>query len=149
MTEQEFYINIGYLANPIRETNIEAEMHPRRQVSFITEYASWTNNFPLPTNTSAKPYYVWLPETDKYGLELRVYFISNENMPQSLYNILEPRKIQNRPGYEKWKRRISTNNNVIPLLKTGFILGTIQDINRIKVLIPALFINNFDEGYKL
>ncbi|KAA6342223.1 hypothetical protein EZS27_010021 [termite gut metagenome] len=149
MTDQEFYTNVGYLANPIRETNIEAEMHPRRQQSFITDYASWTNNYPLPTNTTVRPYYIWDEDTNKYGLELRVYFVSNENMPQSLYNMLEPRKVQNRPGYENWKRRISINGNITPLLQVGFVLGTPQDENRIRALIPAQFVNDFNHGYNL
>lgn len=149
MTEQEFYINIGYLSNPIREINIEVEMPLRRQAGFISEYATLTNNFPLPTETDTAPYYVWGEGSDKYGLEARAYFVSNDNLPQPLYDILEPRKTQNRPGYENWQRRISTNANVLPLFEAGFVLGQIQDVNRIRGLVPQIFINDFNIGFNI
>lgn len=149
MTSQEFYEIIGYLSNPIRQTNIEAEMHPRVQAQFVTNYAAWTNNFPLPSSTTVRPYYVWAPDKNKYGLELRGYFISNENMPHLLDPMLEPRKFQNRPGYQNWKRRISRQKWIIPLLKHGFVLGSIQDVIRIRTYVPKQFINDFDRGFNL
>lgn len=149
MTDQEFYINVGYLANPIRRTNIEVEMPYRRQASFIIEYSNLTNNFPLPQNTTTAPYYVWAPGADKYGLETRAYFLSNDNIPQSLVRTLEPRGFQNRPGYSNWNRRISRKKNIFPLLEAGFVLGEIQDVNRIRVLVPIQFINDFNTGFAL
>lgn len=149
MTDQEFYINVGYLANPVRRTNIEVEMPHRRQASFIVEYANLTNNFPLPPNTTTAPYYVWAPGADKYGLETRAYFHSNNNIPQSLIRTLEPRGFQNRPGYNNWNRRISRKKNIFPLLEAGFVLGEIQDVNRIRGLVPAQFINDFNTGFAL
>lgn len=149
MTHQEFYEIVGYLASPVRETNIEAEMHPRVQQRFINNYALWTNNYPLPTVTNVRPYYVWAPDKNKYGLELRAYFISNNNMPIILDGMLEPRKYQNRPGYQNWKRRISTQLNIIPLLRAGFILGPSQNATRIRGLVPPQFIPDFDRGFNL
>lgn len=117
MTDQEFYINVGYLANPVRQTNIEVEMPHRRQVSFTVEYETLTNSFPLPSNTETAPYYVWRPGTNKYGLEARAYFHSNDNIPQSLIKTLEPRGLQNRPGYDVWNRRISRKKIFFYFLK--------------------------------
>jgi hypothetical protein len=149
MTDQEFYTNVGYLANPIRETNIEVEMPQRSQAQFVADYASWTNNYPLPLKTDTAPYYVWPPIRDKWSVEMRAYFISNDNIPQSLLNILEPSRIQTRPGYENWQRRISTKDNISPLLRVGFVLGTPQDESRIRALIPDQFVNDFNHGYNL
>ena len=149
MTDQEFYTVLGYLSNPIRETNIEVELPSQRQTRFISEYASWTNNHPLPVNTSTAPYYVWPVGTNKYGLEVRLYFISNNNMPQILDAMLEPRKIQNRPSYENWERRISLKDHIIPFLQKGFVLGRVQDKNRIRTFVPAQFFANFEYGYNL
>ncbi len=149
MTDQEFYMSIGYLAAPIRETNIEVEMPQERQRSFIKEYASWTNNYPLPSKTDTAPYYVWEIGANKYGLESRVYFVSNSNMPNCLEIILEPRGIQNRPGYDNWERRISQNNYLTSLFKVGFILGPRQDHSRIRAYVPDEFIKEFNAGFNL
>lgn len=91
MTQAEFYTIVGYLANPNRITNIEVEMPQSRQPRFIIEYAQMTNNFPLPNNINTAPYYVYPPGTNKYGLEIRAYFSSNNNIPQILLMTLEPR----------------------------------------------------------
>lgn len=149
MTPQEFYEIIGYLASPVRETNIEAEMHPRVQQRFIADYAAWTNNYPLPPTTTVRPYYVWAPDKNKYGLELRAYFISNGNMPHLLDPMLEPRKFQNRPGYQNWKRRISRQKWIIPLLKQGLVLGPVQSASRIRSCVPPQFVSDFDRGFHL
>lgn len=149
MTPNEFYTLVGYLANPARETNIEVEMPERRQHSFIKEYAAWTNGYPLPANSNTAPYYVWLGDVNKYGLEIRVYFISNDHMPLTLESMLEPRKYQNRPGYENWERRISTKDYVIPFFEAGFILGNTQNVARIRALVPTQYMPDFNNGYAL
>ena len=51
MTQTEFYTIVGYLANPLRNTNIEVEMPQDRRATFVNEYAQMTNKFPLPLNT--------------------------------------------------------------------------------------------------
>lgn len=149
MTDQEFYINVGYLANPTRNTNIEVEMPHRRQATFIPQYATLTNNYPLPANSTTAPYYVWAPGADKYGLETRAYFLSNANIPQTLIDTLEPRGFQNRPGYNSWNRRISRKKNIFPLLEAGFVLGPVQNVNRIRSLVPPQFLNDFNTGFAL
>lgn len=149
MTQQEFYINVGYLANPVRRTNIEVEMPTQRQASFINQYANLTNNFPLPVDSTTAPYYVWAPGANKYGLQIRGYFNSNANIPQTLIDTLEPRGFQNRPGYDAWDRRISKIMNLFPLLEAGFVLGPVQDVNRISGLVPANHMNDFNTGFAL
>lgn len=146
MKEQELYEIIGYLANPEREINIEAEMPQRAQQGFIERYAAWTKNYPLPDDTTVRPYYVWNADKNKYGLELRAYFTSNDRMPQALEAMLEPSKYQTRPGYEKWVRRISKQKHIIPLLEHGFVLGPRQDVGRIESFIPPHYLDDFYRG---
>lgn len=149
MTLRQFYLIVGYLANPKRNTNIEVEMPDTRKASFITQYATLTNNFPLPLNSNKAPYYVWAPGANKYGLEIRAYFLSNQNMPPILVSALEPRGFQNRPGYNAWNRRISRIKNLFPLLEAGFVLGNNQNVKRIRGLVPPQFLNDFNTGLSL
>lgn len=149
MNQQDFYEILGYLARPASKTNIEVEMPQRRQSSFISEYAKWTHSYPLPSNDNTAPYYVWGEGADKYGLEIRAYFIANENMPKSLDAMLEPRKYQNRPGYETWERRMSKKEYITPLLQHGFILGSNQSVERIRSFIEGQFMEDFNRGLTL
>ena len=147
MTDKQFYENLGYLSNPKRGTNIEVEMPERRQTGFITEYAELTNNYPLPIDTNTAPYYVYSNVTNKYGLEARLYFESNNNLPNTLNNILEPRKKQNRPGYTEFNRRISTKEPIFKFLSKGFLLGCTQDKTRIEKFVPQKYIDDFKRCY--
>lgn len=149
MTDKDFYLSAGYLTSPKRSANIEAEMPPTRQKSFIVDYAEWTNNNPLPLESNVAPYYVLKEGVNKYGLELRVYFHSESNMPDCLDDLLESKKTQGRHGYERWNRRISKSPYIIRLLEVGFVLGPIQNVERIKALIPEAFINDFEAGFNL
>lgn len=149
MTDQQFFHIAGYLANPIRETVIEIEIPAKDQTRFENDYAARTQNYSLPQNTNVAPYYIWGAGANKWGIEARVYFVSNENLPQPLYDILEPRKVQNRPGYENWERRFSIKEIVYQLFECGFVLGSPQDENRIRGFIPPQFINDFNNGFNL
>jgi hypothetical protein len=149
MTQQELIINLGYLSNPIRDALIEVELSEKDRLKFVNEYAIHTHNFPLPLTSDSSPYYVYPSGTNKWGIEARAYFISNNNLPQSLSDILEPRRFQNRPGYDNWKRRISTKNFIYKLFEFGFTLGRPQNENRIRGLIPPVLINDFNYGYNL
>lgn len=149
MTEQELFINIGYLANPMRHTIIEIELPLTQRQRFENKYAQLTRNYPLPINSGARPYYIWPPGTNKWGIETRAYFISNENLPESLFDVLEPRKILNRPGYEIWKRRISRKKIIYKLFEFGFIIGNEQFEERIRSFIPSAYIQDFNHGFRL
>lgn len=150
MTDQEFYVSAGYLAKNMCITTIEVEMPIRRKPKFVRDYALWTRNYSLPINTNTAPYYVWQTDNpdDKWGLEIRCYFNSNEQMPQQLISVLEPRQFQNRPGYPH-ERRISTNDFIIKLLQNGFVLGSHQNYNRIVTFIPNQYLADFNTGYNL
>lgn len=149
MIDKDFYWSAGYLASPRRSTNIEVEMHPKRQGRFITDYAKWTHNHRLPSLTNVAPYYVYKEDANKYGLQMRVYFNSDSNIPDCLNDLLEPKQTLSRHGYDNWNRRISRTHYVTRLLEVGFVLGTIQKIERIKGFIPSEFIDYFEAGFNL
>lgn len=116
---------IEYLSNPDKEVFIEAELHPRRRNSFEKEYQDFTG-LSVPTVSNISPYYVWGEETNKWGLELRLYFMSDENILEELENICVN---NSRHGYEKYDKRINNNDFIYDLFKNGFILG-LQDYSR-------------------
>jgi hypothetical protein len=147
MTKNEFYTCVGYLANPARYAWIEAEMPGNAFSKFSSDYSKWTSGFPLPTDTSHKPLYVWPPETNKWGKEMRIYFYASDSTktPPALLSLLEPTKMS-RHGYERYNCRISTNNDVIQFLQNGFLLG-LQDLDRIKSQVPEDFLTDFNAGF--
>lgn len=111
---------IDYLKAPERGTLIEAELHPSRRSWFEAEYKDLTGEN-VPRDTSTPPYYVWSRETNKWGLELRMYFISDRLAPPSL---IEMSVKNNRPGYTKYDKRINNNDFIMALFRNGFVLGT-------------------------
>jgi len=149
MNDQDFFTAVGYLANPIRETLIEIELPEKDRARFENDYANLTGNHPLPAITDRAPYCVWPDGANKWGIETRVYFISNANLPQPLYDVLEPRKIQNRPGYDNWERRLSIKEITYQFFEHGFVIGTPQDETRIRVFIPNQFMNEYTTGLNL
>jgi hypothetical protein len=149
MTDKDFYIMAGYLANPIRQSLIEVEIPAKDKSRFENDYTNSTGNYPLPIINNKAPYYIWPNGTNKWGIEARLYFISNTNLPQTIHVELEPNKFQNRPGYNNWKRRMSKKDHIYRLFTAGFVLGTPQDENRIRAFIPQQFIGDFNYGYNL
>lgn len=116
-----------YLANPNRNLLIEAEMSNSRRDSFVNQYQILTGNYPLPQNETEVPFLVLNPDSNKWGLELRGYFNSDNNIPEELQNICIE---NNRPGYEQFDTRLNNNEVILYLFENGFILGN-QDYNRI------------------
>ena len=139
MTEQEFYIIVGYLCNPDRNTHIEIEMHPNSRIQFEELYRISTNDYPLPKTSSVAPYYIWNEDANKWGRQSRVYFTSNVNIPEVLLNILEPNVRNTRPG----------NDLIDRLFGVGFIIGSPQITDRIQNFIPHQYSNDYNTGFNL
>lgn len=124
MTQQEIQEAITYF-NSIRNSNrivIEAEMRNKDKNRFDTKYISFTGHN-VPANSSTLPYYVWAVNADpdsKWGIELRIYFISDITTPQCLLNRA---KNNSRHGYEQYDKRINYNTLIWELFANGFILG--------------------------
>ncbi len=120
MTMEEFNQALGYLREPIREVLIEAEMPASSQNRFENIYLTSTDGRPLPNRTDSAPYYVWESGANKWGVELRLYFISDSNIPGSLRELCVN---NNRHGYEKYNKRINNNEFIYNLFENGFVLG--------------------------
>jgi len=124
MTQQEIQDAITYF-NSIRNLDriwIEVEMRFVDKNRFDTRYQSLTGQT-VPANSATYPYYVWSPNADpndKWGIELRVYFVSDNSIPVSLSNIA---KNNSRNGYERYDKRINNNELMWQLFDNGFILG--------------------------
>jgi hypothetical protein len=119
MTGQELDQAFEYFNQPTMQVYIEAEIAHSSRLRFEEEYAGLTNNSPLPIQTDEKPYFVLDSTADKWGIELRIYFI-DDNIP----NFLDAISTSNtRPGYEAYNRRINKNELINYLFSRGFRLG--------------------------
>ncbi len=77
---------LGYLANPDIGTSIEVEIPNERREEFENRYIKATGKeITLPGNK--RPYYVWPPGSNKFGIECRVYFSPTAECPQELKEI--------------------------------------------------------------
>ncbi len=124
MTSQEINEAIRYF-NSIRNSErilIEAEMRHRDKQRFDDRYLNSTGNT-VPSNSSQPPYYVWDPNAEpdsKWGIELRIYFVSDNNTPQAL---LSRTRNNSRHGYNRFDKRINYNKLVWEMFNNGFLLG--------------------------
>jgi hypothetical protein len=122
MTPLEFKQCLAYLNARKHAVWIEAEMRYKDKVRFETKYTLSTG-LAVPVNTSTLPYYVWsanaAPE-NKWGIELRIYFVSDNDIPQPLQELA---KNNSRHGYEQYDKRISNNSFIWQLFQNGFRLG--------------------------
>lgn len=106
-----------YLARPETKTEIHAELHPKARAAFDAEYAAATNGYPLPNKSDHEPYYVWRSGVNKYGRQLRIYFIRTPPEPPPIQGLYTDRN-KWRDGY-----RINHSNLVMQLFECGFVLG--------------------------
>lgn len=124
MTNQEINQAIAYF-NSIRNANrilIEVEMRHKDKQRFDNKYTNLTG-VSVPNNSSKLPYYVWAPNAapnSKWGIELRVYFISDKKIPVALLNRA---KNNSRHGYKQFDKRVNYNKLVWEMFKNGFVLG--------------------------
>jgi len=121
MTTEEFNNICAYLNHNNRRVLIEVELRNNLRSEFEAKYNLLTNGHSLPNNTNEAPYYVWPDGANKWGVELRLYFISDANIPNQLENLCVN---NNRPGYEEYDKRINNNDLIYSLFERGFVLGT-------------------------
>lgn len=122
MTSTEFQDCLNYLNARKNSVWIEVEMRHKDKRRFDTRYTGYTG-IDVPTNSETLPYYVWSANADpndKWGIELRVYFISDYNIPASLNAIATS---NNRPGYAIYNKRINNNDFIWGLFQNGYVLG--------------------------
>ena len=124
MTQPEIQESINYF-NSISNLNrivIEAEMRNIDKNRFDARYTNLTG-LAVPANSTTLPYYVWPANAgpdSKWGIELRIYFISDVTTPPCLLNRA---KNNSRHGYEQFDKRINYNTLIWELFANGFTLG--------------------------
>lgn len=122
MTENEFQESLDYLVNRRGQVWVEVEMRHVDKNRFDTRYTDSTG-LDVPLVTDSFPYYVWPADADpnsKWGIELRLYFVSDNNLPEPLHIIT---KNNSRHGYEQYDKRINNNDFIFALFENGFHLG--------------------------
>lgn len=122
MTDAEFQTCLTYLNGIKNSVWIEVEMRHKDKVRFDTRYTGSTG-LAVPANSDTFPYYVWSPNADpndKWGIELRLYFTSNGNLPAPLQTLA---RNNSRHGYENYDKRINNNAFIWRLFQNGFRLG--------------------------
>lgn len=134
--DDELYEVATYLAMPATRPEIHAEMHPNRQASFESEYAKATKQYPLPPVSNRQPYYIWRPDVNKYGWQLRIYFARTDPEPPIIRRLYT--------DFGKWygkqnRYRINHSQLVLQLFECGFVLGDTQDPRRIETFMRQRF----------
>lgn len=136
-----FFTSVGYLASNKRQTKLDAELHKRAQSRFESKYQNITGVTPKPDDIN---YYLLHKDADKWGVELRIYFISNDKIPLYLKGcVVDPR-----PG-NKYNSRINDNDFIWKLIKYGFRLSDDQDTDLIASYIPEAYEEYFQKGVEL
>jgi len=139
---RDFFLILGYLASATRSTKLDIETHPRRQPNLEREYFDLTGQRLIPDDVN---YYVWSPDTNKYGSQLRIYFHMNDNIPPSLQREVKTPRYST--GYHN--ARINGNEFVWDLIKYGFRARDTQNETLIRSKIPPTHINEFNTGFNL
>ena len=138
-----FFQWAGYLANPVRRADIHVELPPQREEEFRLEYQQLTGE-PLQLPGTQRPFYVWRPTTNKWGIERRVYFFGD---PQALPPLPG---ITARKGRLRGQWRINNRIFVPGLLKSGFRIGeNAARADEIRACIPEEHLPDFDKGFSL
>ncbi len=141
MNENELFESMGYLANPVRQTRLDAEMLEKDRARFEDQYYQLTGIRLTPNENSC---YRLHDNADKWGIELRIYFVTADNVPESLREMI----VSSISG-SKYNARINRNEFFWNLVNFGFLLGDMQDETRIRERVPKKFIADFNRGYKI
>jgi len=141
MNSHELFEVIGYLCNPIRQCKLDAEMRPIHQEDFENRYRQLSGNNP---NNSNQNYYILDQDANKWGPELRIYFIRQENVPEQIaWNIRT-----SRPG-DIYNVRINNNELFWNLIQYGFLLSDSQNEQRIRNRIPTDNLDDFERRFQI
>ena len=146
MSTPAFFRWAGYLANPARRADIHVELRPEKEGEFRSEYRTLTGEL-LSLPGDRVPFYVWKPETNKWGIQRRVYFYGDRDAAPALPNGVEIREGRIRDG-EHW--RINHKGFISELFKYGFLIGDNSDrADEIRARIPETHLRSFEEGFSI
>lgn len=146
MTEEEkFFQWVGYLANPVRRTEIHVELPRKKEERFRAEYQELTGEILSLEGDNKAPFNVYPDGPNKWGIERRVIFQGEEGTwPQALQNT----KVTT--GRVKASWRINNKQLVTDLFKMGFRIGYNTDRSQeIQARVPKEFMPSFYSGLKL
>jgi len=132
MNPQGLFECLGYLAAPQRRTRIDIELPERKRQEFEQKYEQLTGNIPHRDNQF---YYVWPDTANKWGIEMRLYFIENNNLPDPLRR-LRVSSTYYREEYRHYNARINKNDFIWQLIEHGFRIGDSQDLGLIRNNVP-------------
>ena len=143
-TMSVFFQWAGYLSNPAHRADIHVELRPEKEDEFRREYLELTGE-PLLLPGNERPFYIGSPETDKWGIQRRVYFCSDMDvMPEGKL----PFGATVREGRTKGQWRINNKKFIPELFKHGFVIGNNADrADVIKKRIPRKFKQDFMLGF--
>ena len=143
MNENEFYGILGYFSSPKRRTKLDAEVPPGKENNFEEKYERITGTRLMPNDSN---YYILHEGVNKWGVELRIYFIitDNESVPNTVLDL----RVSPPPG-SGYNSRINKNLFIWPLIEHGFRLGDNQNIEQIRNYVPAEYMDSFENGLNL
>ena len=120
LSDDDLYEVATYLGRTDVETEIHAEMPQRARTDFEERYSELTESYPLPASVKTGPFYIWPENTNKYGMELRIYFRDSPPTPPVMRQLFTD---QGKWFARREKYRINHTNLVFQLLECGFLLG--------------------------
>lgn len=120
LPDDMLYEIAAYLQRPEVETEIHAEMPRRHRAQFEEEYARRTDSAPMPASEEGSSFYIWPESTNKYGMELRIYFRDVAPTPPAISRLYTD---QGKWYKRREQYRINHTNLVFQLLECGFLLG--------------------------
>jgi hypothetical protein len=130
---------LGFLA---RHSEFNAEVPPQSQANFEEHYLLLTGTRPIPHSNGYFPISIQTTR-DKWGPELRIYF------PEPGPGFDLPPQIEIRPGNNPGIVRINNNWFWWTLVRIGFRLGTVHDVNMIRGHVPAGLRPTFEATLRL
>jgi hypothetical protein len=144
MTQNEFFEALGYLASPNRICKLDVELPATKEQAFKAKYAGLSG---LVSNVDQHNFYLWPKGTNKWSIELRIYFSADNrnNIPIAIRDMV----VSPRFSKSAHNRRINNNKFIWELIKYGFLLRDNQEADRIRNRVPDRFLPDFERGFSL
>jgi hypothetical protein len=135
----DYFRLVGYLA---AHADFQAEVPPQSQRGFEEQYLLVTGTRPTEHSQGYYPIQI-VTVWDKWGAELRIYF------PQTNVIFDLPPRVEIRSGSAPGILRINNNQFWWQLVRVGFRLGKVHDIDSLRRTIPPQYLDNFENGLRL
>lgn len=125
MNPVEFKECLKYLSEPATEAEVHVEMAHSKEDDFRKQYKDITGDYPqFPVGQKYIPYYVWPPDANKWGVQLRLYYKKAGHCPASLAGITTDARKRGK------KARVNSKDFILKLFSMGFRIG-LQNLDRV------------------